>query len=110
MSLSTHVLDTMHGSPAAGVKIILTVADKVVFEGVTDTDGRCPALRALEVGAGTYRFSFAAGDYFRGRGVALTEPAFLDVINIDFGMVEGGGHYHVPLLVSPYAYSTYRGS
>ena len=110
MSLSTHVLDTMHGRPAAGVKIVLTAADKLIYEGLTDADGRCPGLRALEIGGGQYRLSFSAGDYFRGLGVALSDPAFLDVITIEFGMADGCGHYHVPLLVSPYAYSTYRGS
>lgn len=109
MSLSTHVLDTMHGCPAAGVKLTLTHGDDVLFEGETDADGRCPAIRSLSLAAGSYGLKFRAGDYFRGRGVALADPPFLDVITIDFGM-SGEGHYHVPLLVSPYSYSTYRGS
>jgi 5-hydroxyisourate hydrolase len=109
MSLSTHVLDTMHGCPAAGVKLTLKRDGVAIFKGETDADGRCPAIRTLELKSGHYCLRFGAGDYFRKRGVVLSEPAFLDVINIDFGL-SGDGHYHVPLLVSPYSYSTYRGS
>lgn len=107
-SLSTHVLDTMHGCPARGVRVRLLADAITLFEGVTDADGRCRDLPALE--PGPYRLEFAAAAYFRGRGVALPEPPFLDVVTIDFGIADAAGHYHVPLLVSPYAYSTYRGS
>jgi len=107
-SLSTHVLDTAHGVPAAGVKIRLLRDGTVVFEGTTDADGRCQALREVAVNASAYRLEFAAGDYFRIKGLALTDPPFLDVVALEFGLSEG--HYHVPLLVSPFAYSTYRGS
>ncbi|MET0271342.1 MAG: hydroxyisourate hydrolase [Sphingomonas sp.] len=107
-SLSTHGLDTMHGRPAAGVAVRLHDADgRLLYAGETDADGRRPGLPALA--PGRYRVEFAVADYFRGHGVALPDPPFLDVIGIDFG-VGDGGHYHVPLLVSPFAYSTYRGS
>ncbi|HAF42710.1 MAG TPA: hydroxyisourate hydrolase [Sphingobium sp.] len=109
MSLSTHILDTMHGQPAAGVTVSLWLGDDLLFEGRTDADGRCPALRDLALVAGRYRLSFAIGDYFRGRGVVLADPPFLDVVPIDFGLA-GSGHYHVPVLASPFSYSTYRGS
>jgi 5-hydroxyisourate hydrolase len=107
-SLSTHVLDTARGCPAAGVALQLLDADGVLlFAGETNADGRCPALPPLA--AGRYRLEFAAGAYFRAAGVSLADPPFLDVIPIAFG-VAAEGHYHVPLLVSPYGYSTYRGS
>jgi 5-hydroxyisourate hydrolase len=109
MSLSTHVLDTMHGCPAAGVTLTLEREGGVIFRGETDADGRCPGVRALDLPPARYALRFHAGDYFRARGVNLADPAFLDVITIDFGL-SGDGHYHVPLLVSPYSYSTYRGS
>ena len=108
ISLSTHILDTAHGSPAGGVRLRLSRADGVsLFEGATDADGRCPGLPAVE--PGRYRLEFGVAAYFRSRGVPLADPPFLDVVAIDFG-VAGPGHYHVPLLVSPYGYSTYRGS
>lgn len=108
-SLSTHVLDTMHGCPAAGVTLRLTdPAGEVLFAGETDADGRCPGLPALT--PGRYRIVFAVAAYFRARGVDLPEPPFLDEVAIDFGVADAAGHYHVPLLVSPFAYSTYRGS
>lgn len=107
-SLSTHVLDTAHGHPAAGVSLMLHDADgAVLFAGATDGDGRCPGLPA--VARGRYRLTFAVADYFLKLGVVLPEPPFLDAVTIDFG-VAGDGHYHVPLLVSPFGYSTYRGS
>ena len=108
-SLSTHVLDTAHGRPAAGVALTLTTAaGEALFAGVTDADGRCPGLPLLA--PGRYRLSFGVAAYFAGCGVALPDPPFLDVVAIDFGIAEGAAHYHVPLLVSPYGYSTYRGS
>ena len=79
------------------------------FEGVTDGDGRCPGLRELALHTGSYRLEFSVAAYFRNSGVVLPDPPFLDVVNIDFGM-GADGHYHVPLLVSPFGYSTYRGS
>jgi 5-hydroxyisourate hydrolase len=109
MSLSTHVLDTTNGVPARGMGLRLLRGSEVLFDGLTDDDGRCPGIRSLVLGAGAYRLEFRVADYFYARGVNLTDPPFLDVVGIDFGMA-GEGHYHVPLLVSPYGYSTYRGS
>ena len=109
ISLSTHILDTAHGCPAAGVALRLDTAEGAsLFSGVTDQDGRCPGMPPLA--PGRYRLCFAVADYFRQRGVPLPDPPFLDVVAIDFGLAEADGHYHVPLLVSPFAYSTYRGS
>jgi len=107
-SLSTHVLDTMHGCPAEGVAVMLLSGESVVYEGRTDADGRCRDLPLLE--PGLYVIEFAVAAYFRGKSVMLPEPPFLDLVPIAFGIAEMGGHYHVPLLVSPYGYSTYRGS
>jgi len=113
--LSTHVLDTAHGRPAAGMGYALyrqvPEGHALLAEGVTNADGRtdAPLLAGDSVAAGRYALVFAVGAYFRGLGVALPEPAFLDEVTLAFGMA-AGGHYHVPLLVSPYGYSTYRGS
>ena len=109
ISLSTHVLDTMHGTPAVGVALVLVdAAGTALYSGMTDADGRCPGLPGLS--AGRYRLSFGVADYFRAAGVALNDPPFLDVVGIDLGVAGEDGHYHVPLLVSPFSYSTYRGS
>ena len=108
-TLSTHVLDTAQGRPAAGMALsLVSAAGDVLFSGQTNGDGRCPELPSP--GPGCWRLEFAVAAYFRAAGVVLPEPPFLDVVTISFGMAAGGGHYHVPLLVSPYAYSTYRGS
>ncbi|CAN5436212.1 hydroxyisourate hydrolase [soil metagenome] len=115
--LSTHVLDTMHGCPAAGMKITLQrmngVHVETLKEVVLNPDGRSdsgPLLDASSMAAGRYRLLFEVGDYFRAQGVALPEPAFIDTVPVDFGIADADGHYHVPLLVSPWTYSTYRGS
>jgi 5-hydroxyisourate hydrolase len=110
--LTTHVLDTMHGQPASGVSLRLWRDGEAVVSTTTNRDGRCdgPLLSGDQLTPGRYRLEFDIGAYFRGRGVALPSPAFLEVVVIDFGVAEAGGHYHVPLLVSPYGYSTYRGS
>jgi 5-hydroxyisourate hydrolase len=114
--LSTHVLDTAAGRPAAGVKIALYALEgdtrRLVKETTTNADGRTdePLLSGSAYQPGTYELVFRVGDYFRARGVTLPDPAFVDVVPIRFGMHEADGHYHVPLLVSPYSFSTYRGS
>jgi len=106
-SLSTHVLDTVSGRPAPGIRVVLAQGDTVWAEGVTDTDGRFRGFPALSAGA--YVLTFHVGDYFRAQGMLLADPPFLDVVPIHFGAGDEG-HYHVPLLVSPFAFSTYRGS
>ncbi|MBW6423161.1 hydroxyisourate hydrolase [Rhizobium sp. XQZ8] len=115
--LTTHVLDTASGAPAEGLKIDLYrlkgEARERIKQVVTNSDGRVdggPMLIAESFLAGEYELVFHAGDYLRARGINLTEPAFLDVIPIRFGISDTTAHYHVPLLLSPYGYSTYRGS
>lgn len=114
--LTTHVLDTAAGRPGAGMKITLyrVVAGehRPVKEIVTGADGRGdgPLLEGVAFESGRYRLVFAAGAYFRARGVALPDPPFVDEVVIDFGVADASAHYHVPLLVSPWSYATYRGS
>ena len=114
--LSTHVLDTMHGCPAAGVAldlyIIETAGPRHVKTAITNADGRtdAPLLAGDGVKKGRYRLVFKAGDYFRARGVELPEIPFVDIVTLDFGLAEDGGSYHVPLVCTPWTYSTYRGS
>jgi 5-hydroxyisourate hydrolase len=110
--LTTHVLDTMLGRPAAGVALRLSRGGTLLAETATNADGRCdqPLLTGDQLTAGAYRLEFEVGAYFRALGVLLPEPAFLETVAIDFGVADPLGHYHVPLLVSPFAYSTYRGS
>ena len=115
--LTTHVLDTMHGSPASGMQVRLywlgdDVVPLVLATITLNADGRAdgPLLEGDAFKAGRYRLVFDVAAYFRGRGVALGEPAFLDDVPVDFGISDASSHYHVPLLVSPWAYSTYRGS
>lgn len=109
--LTTHVLDTAQGKPASGIAVRLFAGDLLVFSGVTNGDGRCPGLvDEAPFAVGRYRLEFAVADYFRDQGIALPMPPFLDVVRIDFGIADLDRHYHVPLLVSPYGYSTYRGS
>lgn len=110
--LTTHVLDTAHGHPAKGVAVRLYRDGQLLAERVTNIDGRCdkPLLTGAEMDIGRYHLEFSVGDYFRSIGVPLPEPAFLEVVTIDFGVADPLAHFHVPLLVSPYGYSTYRGS
>ena len=115
--LTTHSLDTAAGRPAAGVAISLYAigadgAAALVSRHVTNADGRCdaPILSGATMKAGIYELVFEIAAYFRQTGVALAEPPFLDRIPIRFGLADAGAHYHVPLLVSPYGFSTYRGS
>jgi 5-hydroxyisourate hydrolase len=116
--LSTHVLDTAHGCPAAGMKVTLQRLDDqgrahTVKTIVLNDDGRNgagPLLDADAMAAGRWRLVFEVAPYFLAKGVDLPEPPFIDVVQLDFGIADAAGHYHVPLLVSPYGYSTYRGS
>jgi len=110
--LTTHVLDTAHGKPAAGVALRLLRDGVVLTVRETNADGRCdsPLLAASALTPGAYRLEFEVGAYYRSLGLALPDPAFLETVAIEFGIAEPGGHYHVPLLVSPFGYSTYRGS
>lgn len=114
--LTTHVLDAAHGCPGSAIKIELYRVDgerlECVASAVTNSDGRCdaPLLQGEEYRSGVYQLQFHAGDYYRARGTALPEQAFLDVVVLRFGIDAGQEHYHVPLLISPYSYSTYRGS
>ncbi|WP_115045162.1 hydroxyisourate hydrolase [Xanthomonas arboricola] len=108
-TLSTHVLDTALGRPAAGVPLRLFAGDTLRLEAVTNQDGRCPALAALVLLPGRYRLEFDAARYWRAVGTVLADPPFLEQVPIAFGIADDG-HYHVPLLLSPYGYSTYRGS
>ncbi|MFZ4651199.1 MAG: hydroxyisourate hydrolase [Rubrivivax sp.] len=116
MGLSTHVLDTAHGCPAAGMRVTLQRLDAggaVTLKAVTlNADGRAEGglLGAAEMQPGRYRLVFEVAAYFRGRGVELPEPPFLDAVPLEFGIADPGAHYHVPLLASPWSYSTYRGS
>lgn len=113
--LTTHVLDTARGCPAEGLKIVLWRLDgasrQKMSETLTNTDGRtdAPILPQEQFAPGIYELEFHAGDYLSAHEKGATPP-FLDVIPIRFGMSEADAHYHVPLLLSPYGYSTYRGS
>jgi 5-hydroxyisourate hydrolase len=114
--LTTHVLDTTGGRPGAGLVVELFQVDgearRPLARLTTNDDGRTPEplLAGTDLLRGTYELVFHVGDYFRGHGVGLTEPAFLDLVPVRFGIADPARHYHVPLLVSPYGYSTYRGS
>ena len=117
MGLSTHVLDTMHGTPAAGMRVALyrtLDGHASLLQRITlNADGRPPqglliANDALSVA--TYRLVFDVAPYFKNLGVSLPEPNFLSTVALDFGVAQPDQHYHVPLLVSPWSYSTYRGS
>lgn len=114
--LTTHVLDTMNGCPAAAMRVALLHHDgsqwRPLKQVVLNHDGRAdaPLLEGPALQPGRYRLVFAVADYYRARGVALPEPPFLEDVPLDFGMADASAHYHVPLLTSPWAYSTYRGS
>ncbi len=120
MGMSTHVLDTMHGTPAAGMQVALfttegtgeearsTLVRRFTLNAYGRSDG--PLYDNTSLKAGTYRLVFDVAGYFKARGVALPEPNFLNRVALDFGVARTDQHYHVPLLVSPWAYSTYRGS
>ena len=117
MGLSTHVLDTMHGAPASGMVVSFYTTSggstTLVKQFVLNSDGRNPdglLYDNASLKVGTYRLVFDVAAYFKARGVALPEPNFLNAVTIDFGVADVAARYHVPLLVSPWSYSTYRGS
>jgi 5-hydroxyisourate hydrolase len=117
MGLTTHVLDTMHGKPAAGMQVALygmNGNDATLIKQVRlNEDGRSPEGPLIDTNSlkrGAYRLVFDVAAYFADQGVALPEPNFLGQVTLDFGVAEPHRHYHVPLLVSPWSYSTYRGS
>jgi len=114
--LTTHVLDTANGRPGAGIKIeLFSLAGdtrRALKTTVTNDDGRCdePLLEGDALVAGEYELVFHAGDYFASIGTRVPEPRFVDRVVLRFGVADAAAHYHVPLLVSPWSYSTYRGS
>ena len=114
--LSTHVLDTSRGMPAAGVRIdvhrVREEGRRLITSTTTNADGRTdsPLVAGDKLETGVYELTFHAGEYFRRIGLALTDPPFLDQVVIRVGIADATGSYHVPLLLAPYGYSTYRGS
>ena len=114
--LTTHVLDTSAGRPAGALEVVLYRLEgerrRELKRTATNADGRCdePLLTGRDMASGRYEIVFHAGRYFREAGAKLPEPAFLDEVPIRFGIADASAHYHVPLLISPYGYSTYRGS
>jgi len=113
--LTTHVLDTANGRPGAAMRIeLFAVAPerRLLVSAETNADGRCeaPLLEGSDFKSGTYELIFGAGGYFRSIGTELADPPFVDDVVIRFGIADADAHYHVPLLVSPWSYSTYRGS
>lgn len=114
--LSTHVLDTVHGVPAQGVALELYRLNgetrTLLTQTATNHDGRCdaPLLSGDALVKGTYELVFHAGDYFAAKGVDLPEPRFVDVVVLRFGIASPEQNYHVPLVVTPWTWSTYRGS
>ena len=115
--LTTHVLDTTRGKPAAGVAIELHALSEdgsrtLVAKTQTNADGRtdAPLIRPEDARVGRFELEFHIGDYFRAIGMPLAEPAFLDVVPIRFSIADPKAHYHVPLVTTPWSYSTYRGS
>jgi 5-hydroxyisourate hydrolase len=114
--LTTHVLDVSAGIPAAGMRIELHTTTgpiaRVLADVRTNSDGRCaqPLLEGADFRAGGYTLVFHVSEYFKARGIELPDPPFLDRVVIEFGIADATSHYHVPLLVTPWSYSTYRGS
>jgi 5-hydroxyisourate hydrolase len=114
--LTTHVLDTAHGRPGRDVEVrlfrIVDNSRKNLLSARTNADGRCdqPLLEGSALQPGVYELDFHMGAYFAALGVAQTQPPFLDVVTLRFGVADAGQHYHVPLVVTPWSYSTYRGS
>jgi 5-hydroxyisourate hydrolase len=114
--LTTHVLDTANGRPGAGIKVELFAlagdTRRALKTTITNDDGRCdaPLLEGDALVAGEYELVFGAGDYFASIGTKVPEPRFVDRVVLRFGVADAAAQYHVPLLVSPWSYSTYRGS
>ena len=115
--LSTHVLDTAHGRPAAGMRVELFRLDTsgtrtLIKSEITNSDGRTTAPLLIDAAfqIGTYELVFDVAGYFRAAGAATADPPFLSSVTLRFTISDANGHYHVPLLVSPWSYSTYRGS
>ena len=115
--LTTHVLDTARGRPAAGLRVDLSIVDadgrpRLLRTVTTNADGRCdaPLLAPDEMQVARYELVFHVSAYFRGAGVTLPDPPFLEEVPVRFAIADRAGRYHVPLLVSPYGYTTYRGS
>jgi 5-hydroxyisourate hydrolase len=112
--LTTHILDQAAGKPAAGVRVGVSRRDgdgvTRLAEFRTDADGRARLIAPEDFRVGAYRLEFAIGDHFKASGLPVADPPFLDVVVIDFAVSSVDRHWHVPLLVSPYGYSTYRGS
>jgi len=113
--LTTHVLDTSSGEPGAGITVIVFSLDggrQELARAVTNVDGRCdqPLLAGDALTRGRYEIVFSAGDYFRAQALQLPDPPFVDEVVLRFGVADPDRHYHVPLLVSPWSYATYRGS
>ncbi|QNM94811.1 hydroxyisourate hydrolase [Chitinimonas koreensis] len=114
--LTTHVLDTANGTPGRAMRIDLYALDgearRLIKRIETNHDGRCdaPLLEGGDFAAGVYELVFHVGAYYEDLGAALPQPAFVDQVPLRFGVADAGQHYHVPLLVSPWSYSTYRGS
>ncbi|USQ94704.1 hydroxyisourate hydrolase [Caulobacter sp. RL271] len=112
--LTTHILDQAAGKPAAGVAVRVSRREAAelapVAELHTDADGRARLVAGEDLKVGAYRLEFAIGEHFKASGLPVTDPPFLDVVVIDFAVSNVEQHWHVPLLVSPYGYSTYRGS
>jgi 5-hydroxyisourate hydrolase len=105
VSVSTHVLDSVLGRPAAGIAVRLFARNELLAEGVTDADGRCRLVEGA-TGEGVHRLVFATGEWFAEQG----RETFYPEVVLSFDVVEPADHHHVPLLLSPFAYSTYRGS
>jgi 5-hydroxyisourate hydrolase len=114
--LTTHVLDLSAGIPAAGMRVELhtttSSGSRVLADVRTNSDGRCsrPLLEGPDLRAGRYSLVFHVSEYFKTRGIELPDPPFLDRVVVEVGISDGTAHYHVPLLVTPWSYSTYRGS
>ena len=114
--LTTHVLDTAHGRPGAAMRVRLYRKRGDCYEPLKEISptaegrGDAPLLEGDAFTAGKYRLVFSAGEYFAAHGLDAPKPAFIDEVTLDFGVADPSAHYHVPLLVSPYSFSTYRGS